>query len=356
MANSKIPPKENKMSTFVKRAYMTIVMLLLLTLVMKYRYLLLFSVFILKMVAYREVTNILKERSREYSSIILSWYLIIISDIALWRSRITQILKVSGFPELRIFNSNLMSFTLYLIAIVYFISSLRKGTLRNQALHFVLAHFGILMINYPAFCVCKNIVIDKYWFIFPVLLVVSNDVFAYLVGKSFGRTPLIAISPNKTVEGFLGGFVFTLITGVICTYLKINTGVFDSHPGSDIAMNSKEIFMIRSSFYDIPKIWIHTAVFILFSSFCAPFGGLLASTTKRIFRIKDFADYLPGHGGITDRIDCHLLMGIFTQFYIASFVYRGKSSPQDVVNRIIKRYNSTEITEIAIGLLQHITV
>jgi phosphatidate cytidylyltransferase len=49
----------------------------------------------------------------------------------------------------------------------------------------------------------------------------------------------------------------------------------------------------------------------LFASFIAPFGGFFASGFKRALKIKDFADIIPGHGGITDRMDCQILM-VFT--------------------------------------------
>jgi phosphatidate cytidylyltransferase len=53
----------------------------------------------------------------------------------------------------------------------------------------------------------------------------------------------------------------------------------------------------------------------LFASFIAPFGGFFASGFKRALKIKDFADTIPGHGGITDRMDCQILM-VYISFYI----------------------------------------
>ena len=59
----------------------------------------------------------------------------------------------------------------------------------------------------------------------------------------------------------------------------------------------------------------------LFAGIFAPLGGLFASGFKRGIGIKDFADTIPGHGGLTDRMDCQLLMGIFTYVWIRQFVF-----------------------------------
>lgn len=53
------------------------------------------------------------------------------------------------------------------------------------------------------------------WLVFPCLLVIVNDIFAYIWGKCLGRTQLIELSPKKTWEGFIGGAFTTLAFGVI---------------------------------------------------------------------------------------------------------------------------------------------
>jgi phosphatidate cytidylyltransferase len=57
-----------------------------------------------------------------------------------------------------------------------------------------------------------------------------------------------------------------------------------------------------------------------FASLIAPFGGFFASGVKRAFNIKDFGDSIPGHGGMTDRMDCQFLMGVFSSIYYQSFI------------------------------------
>ncbi|KAF4712113.1 phosphatidate cytidylyltransferase [Perkinsus olseni] len=65
---------------------------------------------------------------------------------------------------------------------------------------------------------------------------------------------------------------------------------------------------------------IHALVLGVFASLVAPFGGFLASGFKRAFKIKDFGDSIPGHGGLTDRFDCQVVMGMFTYVYLSNFV------------------------------------
>ena len=61
----------------------------------------------------------------------------------------------------------------------------------------------------------------------------------------------------------------------------------------------------------------------LFAAVIAPFGGFFASGFKRALRVKDFGDSIPGHGGLTDRMDCQVVMAVFSYIYIDSIVGLG---------------------------------
>ena len=116
---------------------------------------------------------------------------------------------------------------------------------------------------------------------FPValgmfLLIWTNDTFAYLSGRSFGKTKLIErVSPNKTWEGTIGGILMTLIVGGVIGYLNHNL-----------------------------MFWIVGAAII---APCAIIGDLFESVLKRNLGIKDSGTILPGHGGILDRFDATLM-------------------------------------------------
>jgi phosphatidate cytidylyltransferase len=73
---------------------------------------------------------------------------------------------------------------------------------------------ALYLIVVQAHFIMNNVFEGMIWFVLPASLVIFNDIFAYLVGITFGRTQLIKISPKKTVEGFVGAWVLTIIFGV----------------------------------------------------------------------------------------------------------------------------------------------
>ena len=169
---------------------------------------------------------------------------------------------------------------------------------------------------------------------------VSNDVFAYIFGKLFGKTQLISLSPNKTVEGFVGGLFATIcfsyiiyslanlpvLEFLLCPQTKVSVIPFDWQTCDTLP----DTFKIRD--IRIPILWhitgslhiseflIHCVVIAFFAGCIAPFGGFFASGLKRSLKIKDFANMIPGHGGLTDRFDCLLVMLIFTAVYLREIV------------------------------------
>jgi phosphatidate cytidylyltransferase len=85
--------------------------------------------------------------------------------------------------------------------------------------------------------------------------------------------------------------------------------------------------LIDLGFISITRLQCHILVLSLFASIIGPFGGFFASGLKRAIKIKvkniliqDFANLIPGHGGVSDRMDCQIIMGSFAYFYIHTFV------------------------------------
>ena len=70
----------------------------------------------------------------------------------------------------------------------------------------------------------------------------------------------------------------------------------------------------------IKPLYLHELVLALFASLVAPFGGFFASAIKRAYGKKDFAEKIPGHGGLMDRFDCMFIMLYFTSIYYKTFI------------------------------------
>lgn len=137
--------------------------------------------------------------------------------------------------------------------------------------------FGNVAFLGFAFSLLRNArVEDLLVFIYLFLITVLTDTFAYICGKSFGKHKLIPkVSPNKTIEGSVSGTLIATIIASIFYIYEINPGV------------------------NIPMIILVT--FIL--SIIGQLGDLFFSSIKRYFKIKDFSNIMPGHGGILDRLD-----------------------------------------------------
>lgn len=99
---------------------------------------------------------------------------------------------------------------------------------------------------------------------------------------------------------------------------------------------------------------IHILVFSTFASLIAPFGGFFASGLKRTFNVKDFGDSIPGHGGMTDRMDCQFIMGFFAFMYYQSFIAQHKASVGAVIELAITGLTLDQQVDLVKGLSKHL--
>ena len=131
------------------------------------------------------------------------------------------------------------------------------------------------------------------------ILIWTNDTFAYIVGKSIGRTKLFErISPKKTIEGFFGGIIFAIIAGYLISkyYIKASAQFSD-----------KSIL-----------IWTIIAVIV---GIIGTVGDLIESKFKRIAGVKDSGIIMPGHGGILDRLDSVIFVAPFVFLFYKILYY-----------------------------------
>ncbi len=118
-----------------------------------------------------------------------------------------------------------------------------------------------------------------------ILIIISFDIFSYLVGSIIGKTKILPyISPNKTLEGLVGGFLFSCVISFIYIY------------------NTKINF---NSYYIIFLICITASSFL---------GDIIESKFKRLNNLKNSSNFLLGHGGFFDRFDSFILSIIMYSF------------------------------------------
>jgi len=111
-----------------------------------------------------------------------------------------------------------------------------------------------------------------------LIVVAMTDVGAYAVGKSIGKTPFCETSPNKTMEGVVGGIIVATLSGMF----------------AGLSIVDMQITFLISFMVAVSSI----------------FGDLYESSLKRKAGVKDSGDILPGHGGMLDRIDGYLFGGV----------------------------------------------
>ncbi len=129
--------------------------------------------------------------------------------------------------------------------------------------------------------------VDLIYIFYSLFIIWATDSGAYFIGRAFGKNKLWPeISPNKTVEGFIGGILCALVVAVLFVYL------------SDIDATL------------IQLLWITTLLSIF-----GQIGDLVESAIKRHYDVKDSGNILPGHGGILDRFDSLLFVLPLMHFF-----------------------------------------
>ena len=267
-----------------------------------------------------------------------------------WRDLLSEGPEVSPWAWAAMHHT-FLSFMAYLGGLVYFVLTLRKGIYEYQFAQFAWTHMILAATTMTGYFNVSNVLEGMIWFVFPLFLVTTNDIMAYICGKLFGLTPLIKISPKKTWEGFIGAFICTIfVAPFMAAYLQRSVyftcppsgdmyfrGIFSRRswcvPGEPFIVSDKPITMFLGtiagpfitrltglSHVRCSMFMVHSFALAMFASTVAPFGGFFASGFKRAFKIKDFAETIPGHGGVTDRLDCQVINSCFSSLYLSNFV------------------------------------
>jgi len=128
------------------------------------------------------------------------------------------------------------------------------------------------------------------WMLWLLVIVAVTDTGAFFVGKSVGKTQFSPTSPNKTLEGVIGGILFATVAGTVMGY-----------------------------FMDLVPFIVALIVSIL-TAIASVFGDLFESYIKREAGVKDSGNILPGHGGVLDRLDGYLFGSIIMVIALRAFL------------------------------------
>ena len=161
---------------------------------------------------------------------------------------------------------------------IYEMWKLRKGKSKVYAFVYVLLPFFLIHFFGKIESDNINSVFDPSLILLMFILTWTFDTFAYLFGVRFGKTKIMpSVSPKKSWEGFIGGFIFTVIASLITTRYLL----------------------------DIDNII--ALVISLFLPFTASLGDFIESYFKRKAGAKDSGKFIPGHGGMLDRMDAFMI-------------------------------------------------
>ena len=156
----------------------------------------------------------------------------------------------------------------------------------KDAFYFIGAIF-FLGIGFSMLLTIRNISLIT--MVYLILIATITDTFALITGKLIGKHKLIErVSPNKTIEGTLGGMFFGVLISSVYYQLVIDPNV---------------------------SLW-YLITMTSFLSIMGQFGDLCFSAIKRYFNAKDFSNIIPGHGGILDRLDSIIFILLAFTFFV----------------------------------------
>lgn len=152
---------------------------------------------------------------------------------------------------------------------------------------FLIGGIFFLATSFSLLILIRNIGLDL--LLYLLIITVSTDTYAFIIGSLIGKHKITEISPKKSLEGLIAGTFFAVLLATVYYCVVID---------STIALTT--IILVT-----------------LFLSLMGQFGDLVFSAIKRYFGKKDFSNLIPGHGGILDRIDSIIFVVLSFMFFIS---------------------------------------
>lgn len=214
--------------------------------------------------------ELLRMRGIKFFSVvgILTWFalavLLMPSDVS------TRMYDLIGYTKIE------FTFMAVLLLLIYTVLVKNRYTFD----HVAFSVLGALYVGIGFYYLIETRHIGLEFVVYALIVIWMTDTGAYFVGRKFGKRKLWPdISPNKTIEGFVGGIIAAVISACIFQYF--------------IPVTSSYIILIGVT---------------IIASIIGQLGDLVESAIKRHYDVKDSGNLLPGHGGIMDRFDSLLFV------------------------------------------------
>jgi phosphatidate cytidylyltransferase len=165
----------------------------------------------------------------------------------------------------------------FFISICFIITAYEWFQMSKSNIQKIFGLFFIIISFYSIFKIRNNFDQDYFHILFIAIICVSTDTGGYIFGKLLKGPKLTKLSPNKTYAGVIGSFLLSIIISIL-------------------------FFELILKMYNY-RFTEETFIFVLVVSLVSQIGDIIISYFKRLSKIKDTGNIIPGHGGILDRID-----------------------------------------------------
>ena len=179
-------------------------------------------------------------------------------------------------------------FFVFFLCIFFVVSSYEWIKMNKKDSLKILGLFYLLLISYLTFLFRENFFFQL---ILVIVICIFTDLGGYIFGKILKGPKLTKISPKKTYSGLIGSFILSVV-GALAYIKYINLG----------GATYLEIQYLLST-KGVENFKLYFLIIILFISLISQIGDLLISYFKRLAKVKDTGNLLPGHGGLLDRVD-----------------------------------------------------
>ena len=215
-------------------------------------------------------------------------------------------------------NQNFFMATSIVIAIVCFVEwgKINKLNEKKALKSFIIIVpafiYLFIILQFSTFYLRGESLESIIFFIIILCICICSDIGGYVFGKTIGGKKLTNISPNKTISGSLGSFIFSLLPLFLFNFQNY----FDSHFDLDFKVYNWVFVSVPSEYETFNfEISLKSILFCLIISLSCQLGDLFISYFKRLNNVKDAGTVLPGHGGLLDRID-GIIFAIPTAFIL----------------------------------------